>query len=85
MEIRTYWPVALAERLLNTAFGLIVAIPAQSLYYFFVSRVDRLIIDMDLRGQELADLISAEEIQNRNEGPKTRSRRPARREAEAET
>ncbi len=75
----------ISRALLNTAFGLIVAIPAQSLYYFFVSRVDRLIIDMDLRGQELADLISAEEIQNRNEGPKTRSRRPARREAEAET
>ena len=37
----------IAKALLNTAGGLAVAIPASILYVFFVSRVDRLVIDID--------------------------------------
>jgi biopolymer transport protein ExbB len=68
----------ISRALLNTAFGLTVAIPAQCFYYFFVGRVDRLIIDMDSLGQELVNLICAEELQNRNEIATTRPRRPVR-------
>ena len=35
----------IAKALLNTAGGLAVAIPASILYVFFVSRVDRLVIE----------------------------------------
>ncbi|MBW3596673.1 MAG: MotA/TolQ/ExbB proton channel family protein [Planctomycetes bacterium] len=57
-------PEALAEgisqALLTTAAGLTVAIPALIAYLFFVSRVDRLVIEIDAVGQELVDVISAE-------------------------
>ncbi len=57
----------ISQALLNTAFGLIIAIPAQSFYFYLVSRVDRLVIEMDALGQELVQLISAEEIQYKEE------------------
>lgn len=57
----------ISRALLNTAFGLTLAIPAQSFYLFLVSRVDRLIIEMDALGEQLVNLISAEEIQAREE------------------
>jgi biopolymer transport protein ExbB len=72
----------ISQALLNTAFGLVIAIPAQSFYYYFSSRVERLIIEMDGLAQELVNLISAEEIQNRGEDSRPRARRAARREAE---
>ena len=71
----------ISQALLTTAAGLTVAIPALILYMYFVSRVDRLIIDIDALGQELVNLISAEELQN--QGPKpssSKSRRTQRRE-----
>ena len=52
----------ISEALLTTAAGLSVAIPALIFYLFFVSRVDRLIIDIDALSQELVPLISAEEM-----------------------
>ncbi len=55
----------ISEALLTTAFGLTVAIPALIFYLFFVSRVDRLIIDIDAMGQEVVNIISAEELQNK--------------------
>lgn len=55
----------LSEALLTTAAGLSVAIPALFFYLFFVSRVDRLIIDIDALSQELVPLISAEEMGTR--------------------
>jgi biopolymer transport protein ExbB len=57
----------ISQALLNTAFGLAIAIPAQSFYFYLVGRVDRLIIEMDARGQELVQLISAEELQYKDE------------------
>jgi len=71
----------ISQALLTTAAGLTVAIPALILYMYFVSRVDRLIIDIDALGQELVNLISAEELQS--QGPKpaaSKSRRNQRRE-----
>ncbi len=52
----------ISEALLTTAGGLTVAIPALIFYLFFVSRVDRLIIDIDAYGQEVVNVISAEEL-----------------------
>jgi len=53
----------ISEALLTTAAGLSVAIPALICYLWFVSRVDRLIIDIDALGQEVVNTISAEELE----------------------
>jgi biopolymer transport protein ExbB len=50
----------ISQALLTTAAGLTVAIPALIAYLFFVSRVDRLVIEIDAVGQELVEIISAE-------------------------
>lgn len=71
----------ISQALLNTAFGLAVAIPAQSFYFYFISRVDRLIIEMDVLGQELVNLISAEELEQREETLRAAKPRRPRREA----
>ena len=62
----------IAKALLNTAGGLAVAIPASMFYVFFVSRVDRLVIEIDKLAQEVVNAISAEELQERK--PRTKSR-----------
>jgi len=74
----------ISQALLTTAAGLSVAIPALIFYMYFVSRVDRLIIDIDALGQQLVNLISAEELQAKSQkvrGPK--SRRTVHRESAA--
>ncbi len=65
----------IGEALLATASGLLVAIPALLLYWYFVSRVDRLIINLDALGQDVVGLISAEAIQEASQTKRTR--RPA--------
>jgi len=55
----------IAKALLNTAGGLAVAIPASILYVFFVSKVDRLVIEIDRLAQEVVNVISAEDLQER--------------------
>jgi biopolymer transport protein ExbB len=55
----------IAKALLNTAGGLAVAIPASILYVVFVSRVDRLVIRIDKLAQEVVNVVSAEEQQER--------------------
>ncbi|MCA9155239.1 MAG: MotA/TolQ/ExbB proton channel family protein [Planctomycetales bacterium] len=50
----------ISQALLTTAAGLTVAIPALIAYLFFVSRVDRLIMDIDAAGQELVGHISSD-------------------------
>ena len=63
----------IAKALLNTAGGLAVAIPASLLYVFFVSRVDRLVIEIDRLSQEVVNVVSAEDMQERkNSMPKSR-------------
>ena len=70
----------ISQALLTTAAGLCVAIPALILYMYFVSRVDRLIIDIDALGQQLVNMISAEELQNGDQKPRAdKSRRASRR------
>jgi biopolymer transport protein ExbB len=50
----------ISQALLTTAAGLSVAIPAYIAYLFFVSRVDRLIIEIDALGQQVVNLTCAE-------------------------
>lgn len=50
----------IGQALLTTAAGLAVAIPALIAYWFFLSRVDQLIMDIDALGQRVVDVISAE-------------------------
>ena len=72
----------IGEALLTTAAGLTVAIPALICYLWFVSRVDRLIIDIDAMGQEVVNVISAEELENKKTRA-TKSRRNKAHEAAA--
>jgi biopolymer transport protein ExbB len=58
----------IAKALLNTAGGLAVAIPASIFYVFFVSRVDRLVMDIDKLAQEVVNVVSAEELHDRKTG-----------------
>ena len=71
----------ISEALLTTATGLTIAIPALTLYWFFVSRVDRLVMDIDALGQEVVNVISAEAIQEANAPRRTRRERPAEKAA----
>jgi biopolymer transport protein ExbB len=64
----------IAKALLNTAGGLAVAIPASILYVFFVSRVDRLVIEIDAQAQQVVNVVSAEELQDKK-GPGAKARR----------
>ena len=50
----------ISQALLTTAAGLTVAIPALIAYLFFVSRVDRLIMEIDALGQEVVNQIAAD-------------------------
>ena len=74
----------ISQALLTTAAGLSVAIPALICYMFFVSRVDRLIIDIDALGQELVNWISAEELQQKGQTTgSSKSRKGSQRESVA--
>lgn len=46
--------------LYNTAFGLIVAIPAMIFYRFFRSRVDNLAVDMEQQAIKLVEIVHGE-------------------------
>src|SRR5205085_11165986 len=48
----------IAQALLTTAAGMLVAIPALTAYLYFVGRVDRLITEIDSLGQQIVELIS---------------------------
>jgi biopolymer transport protein ExbB len=74
----------IAKALLNTAGGLAVAIPASILYVFFVSRIDRLVIDIDGLAQQVANSISAEELSDREKKSAPRARRAAKAETVAQ-
>ena len=67
----------ISSALLSTAAGLFVAIPALILYLFFVGRVDTLTMEIDRRGQELVDLISAEAQANRKSRPRLEPKKKA--------
>ncbi len=50
----------ISQALLSTAAGLTLAIPAFIAYTFFISRVDRLIIEIDTLGQDVVGSIAAD-------------------------
>lgn len=52
----------IAQALLTTAGGMLVAVPALIVYLFFVGRVDQLITEIDALGQQLVELISADAL-----------------------
>jgi len=55
----------IAQALLTTAAGMIVAIPALMAYLYFVGRVDGLVTEIDSAGQQLVELICADGLANR--------------------
>lgn len=65
----------ISQALLTTAAGLSVAIPALIMYLFFVSRVDRLIMDIDALGQQVVSLIASDGWdQGKDDGKKSRGK-----------
>ncbi|HLQ43231.1 MAG TPA: MotA/TolQ/ExbB proton channel family protein [Planctomycetaceae bacterium] len=48
--------------LLTTAFGLSIAIPTQTMYTFFVAKIDSLVSEIDGHAQTLVNLISSEAL-----------------------
>jgi len=50
------------EALITTAMGLLVAIPALVLHWFFISRVESLAMRLDETGQQVIDEISQESL-----------------------
>ncbi len=52
----------ISQALLTTAFGLIVAIIIQLLQNFFVSRIDRLVLDMEENSMQLVDHLYEMEV-----------------------
>jgi len=50
----------IAQALITTAAGMLVAIPALIAYLFFVGRVDSLITEIDALGQQVVELIAAD-------------------------
>ncbi len=45
------------EALITTAFGLIVGIPALAFYNFFVSKINKLVVDMERISTDLIDML----------------------------
>jgi biopolymer transport protein ExbB len=59
----------ISEALITTASGLAIAIPIQALHNFFVSRIDKLIIEMEESSSDLVDTLT--EIEQRSGAPET--------------
>ena len=45
------------EALITTAFGLIVGIPALAFYNFFISKINKLVVDMERISTDLIDML----------------------------
>jgi biopolymer transport protein ExbB len=65
----------ISEALFCTAMGLSVAIPAVVAHLYFVSKVDRLVVELDSLSQDVVNSISAEALQEA--GQSRRSRKTA--------
>jgi biopolymer transport protein ExbB len=52
----------IAQALITTAAGMMIAIPALTAYLFFVGRVDSLVTEIDALGQQVVELISADAL-----------------------
>ncbi len=55
----------ISQALLTTAFGLIVAIIIQLFQNFFVSRIDRLVLDMEENSMQLVDHLFEMDVQKK--------------------
>ena len=57
-------PIVLARgisiALYNTAFGLVVAVPAMIFYRYFRARVDEMLVDMEMQAIKLVEIIHGE-------------------------
>ncbi|MFO7769353.1 MAG: MotA/TolQ/ExbB proton channel family protein [bacterium] len=53
----------ISEALITTASGLAIAIPIQAFHNYFVSRIDRLIIDMEESANDLIDFLVEMEME----------------------
>ncbi len=60
----------IGQALITTASGLTVAIPALIFYMYFLSRVDRLVMDIDALAQSVVGEISAEALDKKKKGRK---------------
>lgn len=67
----------ISEALFTTAAGLVIAIPALCCYLWFVSRVEKLLMQIDTLAQELASLISAEALHDERHAKLRAKNRPA--------
>jgi biopolymer transport protein ExbB len=52
------------EALLTTAYGLIVGIPAYGLYNYFVTKINRLVHEIEVAATEFVEILSSEEFKN---------------------
>lgn len=52
------------EALLTTAYGLIVGIPAYVFYNYFVTRINRLVHEIEVAATEFIEILSSEEFKN---------------------
>jgi len=52
------------EALLTTAYGLMVGIPAYGLYNYFVTRINRLVYEIENATFEFIDILGSDEIKN---------------------
>ena len=68
--------------MITTAGGLLVAIPAMTVYMYLIGRVDALVIEMDAASQKVVNLISAEALAPPAATPPVR---PPRARVESET
>jgi biopolymer transport protein ExbB len=57
---RELMAAGIAEALITTAAGMLIAIPALLAYLHFLSRVDQLVSEIDSHGQKLVEMISAD-------------------------
>jgi len=48
----------ISEALITTATGLAIAIPVQAFYNYFVSKIDRLIIDMEESSTDIVETLT---------------------------
>ena len=71
---REMMAAGIAEALITTAAGMLIAIPALLAYLHFVSRVDQLVTEIDSHGQKLVEMISADGLERL-----AAARNPARR------
>ncbi len=67
----------IGQALLTTAAGLTVAIPALIIYLFFLSRVDKLVIEIDALGQNIVNEIAADGTPANTKKKSTRRRSAA--------